>query len=125
MTLGRRSRLAPEVRAAYLAPYDSWDHRRAIYDFVADIPTSPRHATWKTLADIEARLATLADRPICLIWGGRDWCFTADSLNRFTRVWPRAEVHQLADVGHWVVEDAPQEADSLLSTFLSREVASL
>ena len=40
----------------------------------------------------------------------RDWCFRPDCLDRFVAAWPRAEVHRLADVGHWVVEDAPEES---------------
>ena len=48
--------------------------------------------------------------PACLIWGMRDWCFRPDCLERFVAAWPRAEVHRLADVGHWVVEDAPDES---------------
>ena len=40
----------------------------------------------------------------------RDWCFRPDCLERFEQAWPQAEVHRLADVGHWVVEDAPDEA---------------
>ena len=33
--------------------------------------------------------------------------------------WPQAEAHQLADVGHWVVEDAPEDAERLLANFLA------
>ncbi|HVT29886.1 MAG TPA: alpha/beta fold hydrolase, partial [Lacipirellulaceae bacterium] len=33
MTLARRQRLDPAVAAGYLAPYDRWAHRRAVYGF--------------------------------------------------------------------------------------------
>ncbi|MEM1303330.1 MAG: alpha/beta fold hydrolase, partial [Planctomycetota bacterium] len=49
MTMSRRP-LPADVAGGYLAPYDSWANRRAVYEFVADIPTSPRHPTWQTLA---------------------------------------------------------------------------
>ena len=52
MTLARHKRLAPEVAAAYLAPYDSWQRRAAVYQFVRDIPLSPQHPTWATLGGI-------------------------------------------------------------------------
>jgi haloalkane dehalogenase len=120
MTLARRRRLDREVAAGYLAPYDSWSNRRAVFGFVRDIPSGPHHATWQTLADIERKLPTFADRSIKLIWGMRDWCFRPDCLNRFLEVWPRAEVHRLADVGHWVVEDAPKDALAIVEEFLSR-----
>jgi cis-3-alkyl-4-acyloxetan-2-one decarboxylase len=133
MTLARRKRLEPAVAAGYLAPYDSWANRRAVYEFVRDIP-SPRRRdrrggpqssfgrdadTWETLAAIERALPAFADRPAALIWGMRDWCFRPDCLQRFLEAWPRAEVHRLADVGHWVVEDAPQESLALLKQFLA------
>jgi cis-3-alkyl-4-acyloxetan-2-one decarboxylase len=118
MTLARKSRLDAAVADAYLAPYDTWANRRAVYGFVKDIPRGPRDSTWQTLAEIERGLPTLADRPALLIWGMRDWCFRPDCLEHFERVWPNAEIHRLADVGHWVLEDAPEEAARLVEGFL-------
>jgi pimeloyl-ACP methyl ester carboxylesterase len=119
MTLARLPRLDPAVAAGYLAPYDSWANRRAVYGFVKDIPSGPSHPTWQTLTEIESQLPTLADRPTLLIWGRRDWCFRPDCLARFERVWPQAEVHRLADAGHWVVEDAVEEVLPLVQHFLT------
>jgi haloalkane dehalogenase len=119
MTLARRHRLEPMVAAGYLAPYDSWAHRRAVYGFVQDIPSGPADPAWQTLAEIERQLPTIADRPITLVWGMRDWCFRPDCLDRFAEAWPRAEVHRLADVGHWVVEDAPEESLAIVDRFLA------
>lgn len=120
MTLSRTQQLAPAVVAGYLAPFDSWSHRAAVYQFVKDIPLSPAHPTWHTLSEIEDRLPQLAHLPQLLVWGMRDWCFTPECLDKFSAVWPMAEVHKLADVGHWVVEDAPHDAADLLAAFLSR-----
>lgn len=118
-TLARRKRLDPDVEAGYLAPYDSWNHRLAVYGFVKDIPSGPRHPTWCTLAQIESGLPTFADRPALLIWGMRDWCFRPDCLERFVRAWPQADVRRLEDVGHWVMEDAPEETLSIVERFLA------
>jgi len=119
MTLARRRRLEPQIAAAYLAPYNSWANRRAVYGFVKDIPSNPQHPTWQTLAGVERQLPTVADRPALLVWGMRDWCFRPDCLERFARAWPHAEVHRLADVGHWVLEDAPEDALPLVEQFLA------
>jgi cis-3-alkyl-4-acyloxetan-2-one decarboxylase len=119
MTLARRKRLDPLIAAAYLSPYNSWANRRAVYGFVHDIPSGPNHPTWATLNDIEQRLPTLSDRPALLVWGMRDWCFRPDCLERFIAAWPQAEVHRLADVGHWVLEDAPEEALATVERFLA------
>lgn len=120
MTLSRRDRLAPQVAAGYLATTDSWANRRQTYEFVVDIPRTEQHSTWKTLVDIERGLPTLANRPVMLVWGMQDWCFRPDCLEQFSNAWPEAEVHRLADVGHWVVEDAPDEALRLVEAFLDR-----
>ena len=120
MTLARRKSLDPQVAAGYLTTTDTWAHRRQTYEFVADIPTSDLHPTWQTLAEIERGLPSLADRPALLVWGMRDWCFRPDCLEKFAAVWPQAEVHRLEDVGHWVVEDAPDETANLVESFLAR-----
>jgi pimeloyl-ACP methyl ester carboxylesterase len=120
MTLARKRRLETDVAAGYLAPYDSWERRAAVRQFVDDIPASGTHPTWPTLESIEMRLPELAALPSLLVWGMLDWCFTPACLDRFVAVWPQAEAHRLADVGHWVVEDAPEESAMLVEDFLRR-----
>ena len=120
MTLARQKRLEPAVAAGYLAPYDTWAHRRAVYEFVRDIPSGPSHPTWEMLSDIERKLPSLSDRPALLVWGMRDWCFRPDCLERFLAAWPHAEAHRLVDVGHWVLEDAPDESLELVERFLAK-----
>ena len=121
MTLGRKRRLDPLTsRQAYLAPYHDWQSRGAVYQFVKDIPLSDRHPTWQTLTEIESGLAGLADVPQLLVWGMRDWCFTPACLDKFVEYWPAAEVHRLADVGHWVVEDADEQVEQLMTDWLAR-----
>jgi cis-3-alkyl-4-acyloxetan-2-one decarboxylase len=111
-------RMTAPVRAGYLAPYDSWAHRIAIQRFVDDIPLSPRQPSYATLLGIERGLQNLADMPTTLIWGMRDWCFTPYFLERFIEFFPRAEVHRLADAGHWVMEDACEQVVSIVERFV-------
>ncbi len=117
-------RLPLPVREGYLAPYRSWGDRQAVFDFVRDIPTSPRHPTYSTLDRIESRLSELARLPVLLIWGMQDWCFTPECLEKFLEIFPRAEAHRLPDAGHWVVEDAPDRVARLVDSFLERHAAS-
>jgi pimeloyl-ACP methyl ester carboxylesterase len=119
MAVEKPQRMTPAVRFGLLAPYDDWAHRIAVDRFVRDIPFSPRHPTWQTLERIEAGLPGLADRPIQLIWGMRDWCFRPECLDRFLMHWPQAEVHRLADCGHYVVEDAHERILPLVRQFLA------
>lgn len=120
MTLGRKRRLDPEIETAYLAPYHDWQSRAAVYQFVKDIPLSDSHPTWQTLADIDAGLPALADIPQLLAWGMQDWCFTPACLEKFVEYWPTAEVHRLQDVGHWVVEDAADQVEQLMTDWLAQ-----
>jgi cis-3-alkyl-4-acyloxetan-2-one decarboxylase len=119
-TLEHRERMTPAVRAGYLAPYDTWRHREAVYRFVQDIPMHAGHPTYAVLQNIEAGLAQFRDRPVCLIWGMHDWCFTPWFLDRFVELFPQAEVHRLTDAGHYVVEDATQEVIAAVQGFLTK-----
>ena len=118
MAVEDRSRFTPQACAGLLAPYDNWQHRVAVYRFVKDIPATPRHRTWSTLEDIEQRLPTLASRPVLMIWGMRDWCFTPACLERLQLSFPDAEVERFEDVGHWVVEEARERIIDRLRPFL-------
>lgn len=119
MAVAKPERMTAAVRAGLLAPYDSWSHRQAIYRFVEDIPLSERHASYATLAGIEAKLPTLKSRPWQFIWGMQDWCFTPYFLERFLDFFPQAEVHRLADAGHYVIEDAHEQIVPLVEKFLA------
>lgn len=120
MATEQKGGLPRPIAAGLLAPYDSWANRVAIYQFVKDIPMSRTHRTWSVLETIENKLSTIADWPIQLIWGMKDWCFRPECLRRFEENWPEAESHELADAGHYVIEDEPEEVDRLVREFLDR-----
>jgi pimeloyl-ACP methyl ester carboxylesterase len=118
MAVCRHVHMTPAVRDGYLAPYDTWAHRVAIQRFVDDIPLAARHPSYKTLLEIERGLPTVAKMPTTLIWGMRDWCFTPHFLDRFIEHFPNAEVHRIADAGHWVMEDACEQVVSIVERFV-------
>ena len=120
MAVQRHDRMTPCVRAGYLAPYDSWANRTAIYQFVRDIPWSPRHPTYDVLAGLERRLGDLADMPAMFIWGMRDWCFRPACLDRLVKHFPAAETVCLNDAGHYVVEDESDRVLEEVQRFLIR-----
>lgn len=118
MAVSHRERMTPQVRAGLLAPYDSWQHREAIYRFVQDIPLSASHPSYAKLVEIEQGLAQLAERPWLFVWGMRDWCFTPHFLERFLEFIPKAEVHRLPHAGHYLIEDAHEQIAPLISSFI-------
>ncbi|HTE55192.1 MAG TPA: alpha/beta fold hydrolase [Kofleriaceae bacterium] len=112
--------LAPEVRKAYLAPYDSPDHRRAIHRFVQDIAVSPDHPGYALARETGDALAQFATRPALIGWGMADFVFDDKFLREFRRVLPQAEVHEYADAGHLVLEDARERLIPAIAEFLAR-----
>ncbi len=120
MAAERRDRMTPAVRAGLSAPYDSWANRVAVLRFAMDIPLRPSHPTYQTLIDVENGMKQLSDRPVLLIWGMKDWCFTPAFLDRFLEYFPHAEVQRIEEAGHYIVEDAHEQVVSLLEDFLGR-----
>jgi haloalkane dehalogenase len=112
--------LPADVKAGYLAPYDSWANRVAVQRFVEDIPMRPDHPSWGTLAGIEASLERFREHPLLLLWGDRDWCFTPHFRAEWQRRFPAAEVHPFADASHHVLEDAKDRVLPLVREFLDR-----
>ena len=110
--------MTPAVRAGYLAPYDSWANRVAVYRFVMDIPLRPSHPSYATLKGIEEGLPRFRHHPVMLIWGMQDWCFSPHFLDRFIGYFPQAEVHRFEDAAHYVVEDAHERIVPLIDQFV-------
>jgi haloalkane dehalogenase len=115
---GVRKPLAPEVRAGYLAPYDSWRNRIAVLRFVQDIPLAPGDRGFDLVAEVAAGLHRFASLPMLICWGEHDFVFDGHFLDEWQHRFPSAEVHHFADAGHYVLEDAGEEILALIQSFL-------
>ena len=120
MVMATAKGLGSDVRDGYLAPYGSWRERVALLRFVQDIPMQPSHTSWPALVAIEESLPRFRDRPMLIVWGERDWCFTPAFREEWQRRFPQAEAHPIADAGHYVVEDAIDVVRPLVRRFLER-----
>jgi haloalkane dehalogenase len=120
LACAKQERMTPDVKAGYLAPYDSYAHRIAILRFVQDIPMSPAHPTYKLVERIGEGLSVFKDRPMLIIWGEQDWCFTTDFLAEWQQRFPQAEVHRIPEAGHYVVEDAHEQIIPWVREFFAR-----
>jgi haloalkane dehalogenase len=100
--------LSPEAKQGLLFPYGSWADRIATLRFVEDIPMEANHPTRATLQGVADGLASLTGKPMHLVWGMKDWCFTPAFLDEWAGRFPAATVTRLPDVGHYVMEDAPE-----------------
>lgn len=115
-----RRPLSPAVKEGLAAPYGSWARRLAVHRFVQDIPEKPGDPAYELCRQTGERLALLAQKPALLIWGMKDFVFDGRFLAEFKRRLPQAESRQLADCGHFVLEDAPEEIVPLVRDFLGR-----
>jgi pimeloyl-ACP methyl ester carboxylesterase len=114
-----RERLDATVRAAYRTPHPTWSSRTPILVFPREIPAGPEGAVSDLLAEIEAGLATFADRPVAIVWAMRDIAFTPEVLERlWMRTFPHAQVTRLHDAGHYLQEDAHERIVPELLRFL-------
>ena len=105
-----RPALPAAVRDAYAAPYATADRRRAVEEFVADIPLEPAHVSAATLDEIAEEVRKLDDVPALLLWGPRDPVFSDRYLRDLRARLPHADVQRYERASHLVVEDAPEAA---------------
>ena len=49
--------------------------------------------------------------------GGKDFCFNMMFLDKWRKIYPSAEVHEIQEAGHLVVEDAYEEIIPKMSAF--------
>ena len=118
--LKRRKRLTQNVRAGYLAPYDTFENRIAILKFVQDIPMEQAVPSYSVIQYIERNLKQFDGYPILIIWGSEDFCFNVKFLNKWREIFPRAEVREVCNAGHLVVEDASDEIIPWIEGFLRK-----
>lgn len=111
-------KLSKSAKEGLLAPYQQSLDRMGIASFVEDIPTGPRHPSYQTIQDIAQGLSSL-QVPILLLWGMRDFCFHPGFLQRFSTLFPTAQVAPLYDAGHYLFEDAPEQCVAQIAQFLS------
>jgi haloalkane dehalogenase len=112
--------LDPDVRDAYLAPYDSWRNRIAVLRFVRDIPLRPGDPSYDLVTQVQEGLYRFRAVPMLICWGERDFVFDHDYLAEWRRLFPWAEIHTFPDAGHFVLEDAGAEVAALVRDFLAR-----
>ena len=112
-----KKKMKPEVKKGYLHPYKDYKTRVAVNSFVKDIPLTPRHKTYKVMAEIEEGLKKLTC-PKLLLWGEKDFCFNMKFFNRFREIFPEAQYKIYPEAGHYVIEDAREDTISTVKEFL-------
>lgn len=114
----KRRPMPREIRAAYVAPYDSWQNRIAILRFVQDIPLVPADRSFALLSWVEERLSSLAAVPMLILWGMKDFVFDRHCLDEWLRRFPEAKVVRFPGAGHYLFEDEPEAVGLAVRSFL-------
>lgn len=104
----------PQVARAFRAPYADRASRRAIGDFVADIPLSADHPSAVTLSAVAEGIRSL-DVPVLLAWGSDDPVFSDRYLRDLCARMPHADVHRYERARHLVTEDAATWATDVIA----------
>lgn len=118
--LAVRKKLPRAVKDGFLYPYRTVRSRVAIANFVRDIPLCEKHPSYATLAEIEAGLPVLREKPMLIAWGGRDFCFDDTFFNEWKKRFPSAETLYCKDAGHYLLEDAGEEVILAVKKFLTQ-----
>jgi len=116
-----RSTLSPQVKHAYLAPYDSWNHRHAVLRFVQDIPLTPDDPSYDLVNQVDKKIINFKNTPMLICWGLKDFVFTGAFLEQWKVRFPSAEIHAFADAGHYLLEDAADDVIPIIREFLAKE----
>jgi haloalkane dehalogenase len=102
LTLGGAPTERPDWLEAYADALDSRPRRRACWTFARSL-ISETH--W--LRALWTHRTPLRDRPALLCWGMADPAFGVEpALRRWQSLFPNAQVHRWAGVGHYVPEEA-------------------
>jgi cis-3-alkyl-4-acyloxetan-2-one decarboxylase len=113
-----RRRMDKKVREGYLAPYDNWHNRLAVYKFVKDIPLVASDSGFDIVTDTQNNLSIFKHIPTLILWGAKDFVFDDHFLRKWEEFFPHANVHRFSDAGHYLMEDAHEEIIPLVEQFL-------
>jgi pimeloyl-ACP methyl ester carboxylesterase len=100
--------------------YDDFDRatRCAVLQYYRDWGTN-NEARWQAQTALFRKLSI----PALVIWGADDPYIPSSQAENQKNAFPAAEVHVLADTGHWPFVDEPDVTRSLVVSFLRRVVS--
>ena len=109
---GMAQKVAPEVRAMYLAPWQDRARR-------APATIAPRQLIKASpyLREVEASLGKLDDRPALIVWGKADFAFGEPERSRFERIFRRHQTVTFENASHFLQEDEGERIAEAIRSF--------
>jgi pimeloyl-ACP methyl ester carboxylesterase len=108
-----RRRLTKELHRHYLAPFPDATSRIPLWTLARELLGS---SDW--YASLWARRERLRDVPALIVWGMKDPAFPPRYLARWREALPHARVVELAAVGHFPAEEAPEALGGAIEEFI-------
>jgi cis-3-alkyl-4-acyloxetan-2-one decarboxylase len=108
----------PVMMDAYRAPFPDYWSRVGTLAFQRDIPLTERDRSAPLMASIHERIPDLKV-PALLIWGMRDRVFQPVFLDQWRELLPHAEVVELDDAAHYLLEDRPEAVTEAIRRFVT------
>jgi len=113
-----------ELRQLFQMPYASTElDRLATLQFVLDIPLREQDASYALVSATEGKLQKLADKPLLLGWGLKDFVFDKHFLALWQQYFPRARTATYEGGGHYILEDAGADLEQKIAAFLAENNA--
>ncbi len=116
----KRKAMPSTIRKAYVAPFNSWKNRISTLRFVQDIPLSPEDRNYQLVENIDSSLKHFQTIPTVICWGLQDFVFDKHFLAMWKQKMPHAQVHEFADCGHYILEDASNEVINIVQKFMDK-----
>lgn len=115
----KRKPMPKDIRQAYVAPFNSWENRISTLRFVQDIPLKPGDRNYDLVTEISQSLPKFSQVPTLICWGLQDFVFDKHFLAQWKQEMPHAQVHEFADCGHYILEDASEEVVGHIKQFMA------
>jgi haloalkane dehalogenase len=116
--------LAPDVVAAYDAPFPTAESKTGVLMFPELVPTEPEHPSAASMLRVREALRSWR-KPTLVLFGDSDPIFSARVAERIAGLIPGAESAQtVAGAGHFLQEDAGEEVGMRIAEWLANDLRS-
>ena len=115
MAFADKRKLTAQVHRHYIAAFPSPAERQGPWVLARELigSTDWYESLWR-------RRERIAGKPALLLWGMKDPAFGPDALARWKGAFRDFSVVELPEAGHFVQEEAPEEAARSIAEFLAR-----
>jgi haloalkane dehalogenase len=110
-----KAKLTKHIHQHYLKVFPTPESRRSTLAYAKSLVDSD--AFWSSLWE---RREMIQDIPALILWGMKDIAFKEKDLLRLETVFKNVQTLRLANVGHFVQEEAGEDVIPMIRTFLTR-----